>query len=286
MSLNGDLAHLEKSVRLTSYWNTILVSPMKKLIIRILIILGVLVIVAVVCIGMFLDAALKKGVETVGSAITKVEVKLNGASLSMISGSGKLNGLVVGNPEGYKTPSAISVGSASLSIKPASLFSDKLVIRSINLQAPEITFETDLKSNNLKKLMANLEETTGGSGKTKTSTPETDKKANRKLEVDEFVISGAKVNVSITAMGGQSATVTIPEIRLVDLGTGPDGITAAELTKRVLNALIESSGKAAASGVGDLSKTVSGLTKDLGKGSTGGVEKITKGVSDLLRKPK
>jgi uncharacterized protein involved in outer membrane biogenesis len=260
---------------------------MKKLIIRLLIILVVLVIVAVVCVGLFLDAGVKKGVETVGSAITKVDVKLDSASLSLLSGSGKLTGLVVGNPEGFKTPSAINLGSVSLSIKPGSLFSDKVVIRSINIQAPEITFETDLKSSNLKKILANLEETSGGgSGKAKTSTPETEKKANKKLEVDEFVISGAKVNVNISSMVGKAATVTIPEIRLTDLGTGPEGITVAELSKRILNVLLENSGKAAASGVSDLSKSAADLTKDLGKGSTGGVEKITKGLGDLLKKPK
>lgn len=259
---------------------------MKKIIVRLLVAVLILIVLAVVCVGLFLDTAVKKGVETVGPALTKVDVKLASAKLSILSGSGKLSGLVVGNPEGYKTPSAISIGSASLALKPGSLLSDKLVIKSINLQAPEITFETDLKGNNLKKIMSNLEEATGGSGKAKTSTPETEKKANKKLEVDEFVISGAKVHVSITALGGQSATVALPEIRLTDLGTGPEGITVAELSKRVLNVLIENAGKAAASSAGDLGKAAGDLTKGLGAGATGGVEKVTKGIGDLFKKSK
>jgi hypothetical protein len=264
---------------------------MKKLIIRGLIALAILIVITILGIRFFLDAAVKKGVETVGPMLTKVDVKLGSASISLFSGSGKLSDLVVGNPEGYKTPSAISVGLASLTLQPGSVFSDKLVIHLINVQSPEITFETDLRNSNLKKILANLEETTGGSGKEKApSTPQTEKKANKKLQVDEFVISGAKVKVSITGLLGQTATVQIPEIRLKELGTGPEGITVAELTKRVLQAVLESSIQAAGPALTDLNKIGANLTKglatELGKGSTGDVEKITKGIGDLLKKSK
>jgi len=261
---------------------------MKKLIIRSLIALAILLVLTIVSIRLFLDAAVKKGVETVGPMLTKVDVKLGSANISLLTGSGKLSGLVVGNPEGYKTPSAISVGSASLAIQPTSVFSDKVVIRMINVQGPEITFETDLRSSNLKKILANLEEATRGSGKERTpSTPQTEKKANKKLQVDEFVISGAKVNVFITALGGKSAMVPLPEIRLKDLGTGPEGITVAELTKRVLKEVMDGAVKASGLAVTDLSKGAADqLTKELGKGGTGEVDKITKGVGDLFKKPK
>ena len=69
----------------------------------------------------------------------KVQVKLDSVNLSLLSGSGKVQGLIVGNPEGFKTPQAISVGAASLALQPASLLADKIVVESINVQAPEIT---------------------------------------------------------------------------------------------------------------------------------------------------
>ena len=122
---------------------------MKKLIIRLLIALVVVVILAVLAMGLFLDEAIKRGVETFGPKLTKVDIKLQSVNLSLLSGAGTIKGLVVGNPEGYKTPSAISVGEATLALKPGSLLSDKIVIKTIKVQAPEITFETDLKHNNL-----------------------------------------------------------------------------------------------------------------------------------------
>ena len=113
---------------------------MKKLVIRILIGLMVLLVLGVLAVSFFLDGIVKRGIETVGPMLTKVDVKLDAVSLSLLSGSGKIKGLVVGNPEGFKTPSAIQVGKASLALQPGSVFGDKVIIKSILVQAPEITF--------------------------------------------------------------------------------------------------------------------------------------------------
>src|SRR5262245_21352420 len=166
---------------------------MKKFIRRTILVLVLLIILGAVGVHFFLDSAIKKGVETFGPQITKVSVKLDSVSLSLLSGSGKIQGLVVGNPEGFKTPSAISVGTASLALQPRSLLSDKIVVKSIILKAPEITFETDLKNVNLKKILANVEEAAGGAKETK----EKEAKPGKKLEVDEFKITGGKVRVSV-----------------------------------------------------------------------------------------
>ena len=247
---------------------------MKKLIIRLLIALVVVVILAVVAAGLFLDGAIKKGVETFGPKLTKVDIKLESVKLSLFSGAGTIKGLVVGNPEGYKTPTAISVGTATLALKPGSLLSDKIVIKSINVQGPEITYETDLKHNNLNKILANVQAATGGGGQepAKPTEPAQPKepgqpkaaKPAKKLEVDEFIISGGKIHVSVTSLGGQAATIPLPEIHLPTLGTGPEGITAAELTKKVLEAIENGAAQAASGAVADISKGAVYLTRDAG----------------------
>jgi hypothetical protein len=137
---------------------------MKKLIIRVLIALVVVILLAVLAVSLFLDGAIKRGVGTFGPRLTKVDIKLQSVSLPLLSGSGTIKSLVVGNPEGFKTPSAITVGEATVALKPGSLLSDKIVIKSIKLEAPEITFETDLRQNNLSKILSNVQETTGGGG--------------------------------------------------------------------------------------------------------------------------
>ena len=90
---------------------------MKKIIKIILILLVVLIIAAALGIHFFLDGAVKKAVETIGPQVTKVDVKLDSVSISILSGSGKIKGLVLGNPEGFKSKSSISLGKVSLGLK-------------------------------------------------------------------------------------------------------------------------------------------------------------------------
>lgn len=91
---------------------------MKKIMVRLIIALVVVVILAFLGVGLFLDKAIKAGVETLGPKVTKVDVKLQSVGLSLLSGGGTIKGLMLGNPAGYKTPFAINVGEASLSLTP------------------------------------------------------------------------------------------------------------------------------------------------------------------------
>jgi uncharacterized protein involved in outer membrane biogenesis len=259
---------------------------MKKIIVRLAIALVVLVILAVVGVALFLDAGIKRGVETIGPRLTGTEVKLDSANLSLLSGSGGLKGFVIGNPAGCKTPHAIQVGRASLKVQPSSVFADKVIIRSIDLQAPEITFETDLKGNNLSKILDHMDTATGGTSSTQPAQPN-ESKASRKLQVDDFLISGGKIHVSLTALGGQSATVPLPEIHLTNLGQGPDGITAAELAKKVLRVIETEAVKASSGAVASLTQQAAGLGKDLTRGlgptGTNTTDAISRGIGGLFK---
>jgi len=265
---------------------------MKKLIVRILIGVVVLVVIGVLAVHFLLDGAIKKGVETLGPKLVQVEVKLDSVSLSIFSGSGKVKGLVVGNPEGFKTPSAIGVGLASLAVKPGSIFSHKVVVRSVTVEAPEITVEGSLHGSNLGKILDNLKASGGGEDKPSATTKQ--EKAGKKLQVDEFVVTGGKVHVSFAGLAGKSATLALPEIRLKDLGTGPEGIMPAELTRQVLSAILSRSIEVSSGAVADLGKQAADLGKqaadllgkEAGQSAADAAGKAAKGLGDLLKKSK
>jgi len=83
------------------------------------IIIGVVAVVAVLGIGVFvlyssLGDLIKAAVERVGSEATQASVTLDGVDLDATSGKGALRGFKVGNPKGFETPAAFTLGSVSL----------------------------------------------------------------------------------------------------------------------------------------------------------------------------
>lgn len=250
------------------------------------IVLIVLIIGSVIVADVFLDDITKKGIEMAGPEIAKVSVKLDGVHLSLLTGSAKIKGLVIGNPEGYKTPHAIGVGSATVGINPLSVLSDKIVLRSVRVEAPEITFEgSPFGKNNLRQIMDNVNAIAKSSGPTATNAPsQAGKKPARKYEVDDFLITGAKVHVSLTGMGGKGMTLPLPDIHLADLGKDNDGLTATDLTRRVLDAITTATLKTVGSAVTDIGKSAGKLGKETGKTAGEGVNKITKGIGNLFGK--
>jgi hypothetical protein len=266
---------------------------MKKLkkILLVLVLLVVILIIGVsIFIGLNLDKIVKTAIVTVAPTITQTPVTLDSVGISLLTGSASINGLVIGNPDGYKTPSAISIGKAAISLSPGSLLSDKIVIKSLEVRAPEITFEGNpLGANNLSKILDNVK------GAPTTNAPATQTasgKPAKKLEVDDFLITGAQVHATVTGLSSltslagvtnNSFTVTIPEIHLTDLGKGNDGITAAELTQTILSQL----NTAAVQAVADYAKTnLSGAANGLIKGLKSGesVDQLKKGLGGILGK--
>ena len=225
----------------------------------------VVVAAAAICVSaaLFLDSGIKRSVETLGPQLAKVDVKLDGVSVSLLSGTAKIRGLVVGNPAGYQTPHAIRVDTASLVLTPSSIFSDKVMIKSIRVESPDIYYETGLGGDNLRTIMKNIS-------------------ASKKLQVDDLIITGAKVNVSVKGIGGLAAPITLPDIHLTNLGQGPEGITGAELTKKVLSEITDAvarhTGNVLARGA------VDPRTKAAKKAAIDTLEKVARGVADLFKR--
>jgi uncharacterized protein involved in outer membrane biogenesis len=250
------------------------------------IVLIVLIIGSAIVADVFLDNIAKKGIEMVGPEIAKVSVKLDGVHLSLLTGSAKIKGLVIGNPEGYKTPHAISVGSTAVGVNPLSVLSDKIVVRSVRLEALEINFEGNpFGGNNLRKIMDNINAAAKSGVAPSTSAPaQAGKKPARKYEVDDFLITGAKVHVSLTGMGGKEMTLPLPLIHLTDLGRGGDGLTTTELTRRVFDAVTTTTLNTVGSAFTDIGKSAGKLGKETGKAVGEGANKITKGIGNLFGK--
>ena len=263
-------------------------------------VLGVLVIIiaAVIVIGFFLGDVVKAGMETVGPKVTQTTFTVGAVHVGILTGAGGVDNLVLGNPDEYKakSPTAISVGKAAVSLAPGSLLSDKIVIKSVEVRSPEISFDGNpFGANNLQKIMDNVNAFTGGGAAKPADAnapaqPAT-KKAGKKLEVDDFLISGAKVHANVIGIPGvaiKEITVPLPDIHFSNLGTGPDGITAGDLTKKILGEITVATVKAVGDAAMQIGKgaadAATGAVKDAGKNLGDSAAKLGKSFGGLLGK--
>ena len=252
---------------------------MKKRLPLILMIGAVLLVVFAAAGFFFLGSIVKAGVEKVGPLITKVAVNLDAANISIFSGSGQLKGFAMGNPDGFKAAHSVKVGSVAVTIEPGSVLSEKMIVRSVRVEGPEITYEAAFGGSNIGKILENIK-AMAAQGETNP-----DQAGSQKaLQVDEFVISGAKLNVTASVIGGRAMTLPLPEIRLANLGQGPKGITAAELSAQAFGEVVEAAAKAVASSAVKLGGNVTGAAENVGADLKDRAKKATSGITDLIKK--
>lgn len=228
---------------------------------KVLIALGVVVVV--VGIGAYLlfanlGAVLKAAIEKVGSDATQASVKVERIDLSASSGEGKIVGLNIGNPKGFKTAQAFSLGEVGLKLDVGSLKSDVITIKEIAIAAPKITYEHASGGSNLETLKANVQrfaESHGAGGGAKAPAEKKDKAEGKekKLIIERLVVRDGEVAVSHAALQGKALSAKLPAIELRDIGKSKGGATPAEVADEIIGKISDAANKAA---VADLEKTV------------------------------
>lgn len=261
---------------------------------KILLITGAVILVLWLVLMLSLGQIVKTAVNSAGPKLAGVPVHVKTVIVQPFLGVVRMKGLVIGNPAGFNTPSAMELNDFKLNIKMSSLFSKAIVIEEILIDAPQITYEKGLKSSNLSTLQDNLApaKTEKPAPKAEAApAPEKKKGAAKKVIIEDFQLNGAKVNVTITALGGKKMTLPLPNIHMTDIGKGSGGANPAEVISEVFNSISKAVIDAVASSgavAGDALKNVGGAASDAAKGATdaakGAVDSVKKGLGGLLGK--
>lgn len=256
------------------------------------VIAGLIAIVVIVIVVVFanVDRIIKEVVETVGPKMTQTEVKLDKVELSTTSGTGKLSGLLIGNPKGFTTPSAMQLGEIGLTLDIASLSSDTIVIKSILIRAPQITYEYASGGGNIDTIKKNVDAYVGqnapASSPAQKSAPTAEKKSapkeegGKKLIIEDLRIQDAKVTAAAL---GQQMSQGLPTIQLKDIGKSKGGATPAEVVEQILGALQKQVASAAQNmGADKLKDAAKGALENATKGGIPGGD-AAKGATDALK---
>lgn len=221
--------------------------------------------------GGWLNAIVKRGVETIGPQVTGTSVELDAVNLSIFSGSGALTGLRVGNPEGFSDDTIVSLGGVDMRVAPRSLLSDTIIIEHLRLSEPVFLIEQSGRTTNLQALMANVE-----SFAPPAQDVEDKSGAARKVIVRELIIEDARVRGRLL---GQTINLAIPRIELNDIGVGEDGVAVKDVIELVLGAVLRNIGSV----LGDFNSRLMDLGSDLGSTGREAIQNVTGDVQERVR---
>jgi hypothetical protein len=199
---------------------------------------AIVVVVAILIFGLSnLGPIIKRAVNSYGPKITKTELHVADVGVSIFSAEAKIKRFFLGNPSGFKTPSAMKVGSILVNVDEKSLTSDTIVIDRIEVISPEITYEKKGSIDNFNTILKNI---TNTSSSEKGAKKESEKEGpGKKLIIRDFIVKEGKVNLelSVYGIGDKKISTTLPDIHLKDIGKNKNGASPAEASKEVFAAL-------------------------------------------------
>ena len=208
-------------------------------------VLAVIIIAALVYILSSLDAIVAGTIEHFGSQVTQTPVQVSSVSIDLKAGTGTIEQLSVGNPDGFFAPNIFTLGGISTRLDVTSIGNDPIVIEEIRVEKPDVIYEINkVGASNIKELQKNIEQSTGGSGETAAETPQS---SGPKMVIRKLVIEGGKIEANVVALGDKPLSAELPRIQLNDIGEKSGGATGAEITQQVMNAIIARVGPAVAS---------------------------------------
>ena len=244
----------------------------------------VVIIAIVVAVFFFAGDVIKTAVEKIGSEATQAKVTLHTVDLDMIQGSGAMKGLVVGNPKGFKTPSAFELGSISLQIDKSTLSSNPVVIDSIAINGPIVTYEKANGTSNVDAIKANVDafaKKFSGGGTATTS--DSKQGGGKKLLIKKLTITGGQVKLNAGVLGDKTLNASLPDLTLTDIGKDSGGASPAEVAKSVIDKL--TAGIMSINPdklIGNAAQAIQGAAKaatDAAKGVSEGAGKAVEGVT-------
>jgi hypothetical protein len=200
----------------------------------------VVLLIVVVVVGISkLGPIVKMAVNTYGPKITDTELHVDDVGISIFSAEAKLKKFFLGNPKGFKSPSAMKVGSVYVDVDEGSITKDPIIINRVEVVGPEITYEKRGKIDNFKSILNNVQKNVP---KGESAKKEPAKEGpGKQLIINDFIIKDGKVNLAVEMPGGvlgdQEIKADLPDIHLKDIGKKKGGASPAEVAKEIFEVL-------------------------------------------------
>ncbi len=260
-----------------------------KIFLRALALTGVLAVVGIVLLALSFTTLVKAGVETMGAKVLGVPVTLEDVDLSLSSDrsilQADLTQLTIANPEGYETAHALSLPSVQVRVDWASLLDETVVVESVRIVKPRVTFERLRLGSNLNDLRRNVVRNVGSDSDDADDDAreerDEDEESEPRVHIKRLTLEDAELAVSL--LGGTRGVmqVPLPDLELRDIGKPSEGAGLREASAKIFHALYAAVLKAVTQSgtvIPDKIKELGQSAGDLGKSMEKAGKELLKGL--------
>ncbi len=245
-------------------------SSVKKIVFAVL----ALLVIGFVALYLNLGSIAKTIAEKVGSETMGVKVSIGKIDIDGIEKSVTISNIKIANPDGYSKPYAMKLGLINIALD--SFSKELLVFNDVSVKDAEIFLEVNKNGTNLSALKKYIDQNTS----TSTDAKKEVKASTEAPEVilKHFLLSGTQLHPTVTLIGGDLKTVTLPDIKLTGVGEKQGGTSArsviAKLWTKISSTAIKSSTSAG---------FLQGISTDSLKNIAGDTEKSLNKASESLK---
>lgn len=199
---------------------------------------AVLLLLALVGLGLGLawwrvEALAERLVERQGSAALGVPTTLGSARIALAPAGVRPSELRTANPPGFADEPFFALASFALAPDLASLASDTLVIRRVEVDGVRVSLDRRLTESSCRALLDDLSR---GSAPAEPEPPG----GGGQVRIDEIAVrdATARVRVGVGPAAAPPVKVRIPELRLTDVGQAGTAAIAAQVTRSLVGGVL------------------------------------------------
>ena len=237
--------------------------------------MALLLVVAVVMMLGSIDSIVETAIEDAGTETIKSKVQLDSAKIQLADAKGLLNGLSIANPTGFSDHNALEIKTISLTLDPKNSTTDKIVIKEIIINQPEINYEPANNGSNFDVISRNSKSGSAHPAKEGADSP--------RIIIENLYIRNGTVAVVSELLGDKKLQVPLSNIHLKNIGKNSGGATPEEIARQIIASLSSNIGTAVSTlNLGDLKQIGSALQEGTG-GATNAVKDSVEGTTEKLK---
>ena len=240
-----------------------------------------------------LENVVKQLVHEYGSKVTGTDVSISGLDFKPTSGYAAVKDIKIENPKGYKSENLFYLKELGVKIDISTITNDIIVVDSIKITEPKITYEMlSLTQNNISDLLNNIQTNTA-SPKDNTSKKETKKTKAQQTSSKKVIIKTLSVDDGIiSVLAGicslkEELSLPLPKIEMHNIGQEKQGSSIKDTVNLVIKKILNSATDTVVSqNLENFKNTANNelknLTSDLKDGADTAKDKIKDELKNLI----